>query len=288
MFGTETRGVDIPYVTPDYETNIKGVFIVGELGGMGLIKNAITQGIRAVERIAAEPRVKALPDGVLDLIIVGAGPVGIGASLTAAKNKLKFATIEQDDIGGAVLQYPRNKIVMTSSVDLPLYGKVKLKETTKEALLGLWMEVVGKTGIKINTHEKMTGLQKEDGWFRVRTTKAEYLAERVVLAIGRRGTPRKLGVPGENLPKVAYKLLDPQQHTDADLPRGRRRRQRHGGGHGPLLPAGQQGNAFLQGRVIRQNQAVEQGQARKSAVRQIAECHALLECEGDTGKGGRH
>lgn len=217
VFGTETRGVDIPYVSPDYETNIKGVFIVGELGGMGLIKNAITQGTRAVEHIAAESGGKTSPDGVYDLIIVGAGPAGIGASLMAAKHKLKFVTIEQDDIGGAVLQYPRHKIVMTSPVDLPLYGKVKLKETTKEALLELWMEVIRKTGLKINTHEKMTGLQSADSRFRVKTTKAEYIAERVVLAIGRRGTPRKLGVPGENLPKVAYKLLDPEQHADADL-----------------------------------------------------------------------
>lgn len=217
VFGTETRGVDIPYVSPDYESNIKGVFIVGELGGMGLIKNAITQGTRAVEYIAAESGGKTSPDGVYDLIIVGAGPAGIGASLMAAKHKLKFVTIEQDDIGGAVLQYPRHKIVMTSPVDLPLYGKVKLKETTKEALLELWMEVIRKTGLKINTHEKMTGLQSADSRFRVKTTKAEYIAERVVLAIGRRGTPRKLGVPGENLPKVAYKLLDPDQHTDANL-----------------------------------------------------------------------
>ncbi|MBI4746186.1 MAG: 4Fe-4S binding protein, partial [Deltaproteobacteria bacterium] len=136
VFGTETRGVDIPYVTPNFETNVKGVFIVSELGGMGLIKNATVQGREAMEYISCLLKGdERKGDGVYDVLVVGAGPAGISASLAALKNNLKYVTIEQDDIGGAVLSYPRNKIVMTSPVDLPMYGKVKLTETTKEALL---------------------------------------------------------------------------------------------------------------------------------------------------------
>ncbi|MBI5642419.1 MAG: NAD(P)-binding domain-containing protein [Deltaproteobacteria bacterium] len=218
VFGTETRGVDIPHLTPNFETNIKGIFITGELGGMGLIKNAITQGTQAVEHISCLLKKEgAAKDGVYDLVIVGAGPAGIGASLMAFKKKLRFTTLDQNDIGGTVLQYPRHKIVMTSPVDLPMYGKVKLKETTKEALLGLWTSVIGKTDLKIQTNEKMTGLKQENGAFRVITSKKEYLSKYVVLAIGRRGTPRKLGVPGEELPKVAYSLLDPEQHKNCKL-----------------------------------------------------------------------
>lgn len=219
VFGTATRGVDIPYVTPNFETNIKGVFIAGELGGMGLIKNAITQGTEAVEHISCLiGGGKSEKDGVYDVLIVGAGPAGIGASLAARRKNLSFLTIEQNDIGGAVLQYPRHKIVMTSPVELPMYGKIKLRETTKEALLDLWMGVIGKTGLKIHTNEKMTGMKKEDeGRFRVTTSKGEYLSRSVVLAIGRRGTPRKLGVPGESLSKVTYSLLDPDQHRNQYL-----------------------------------------------------------------------
>lgn len=217
VFGTETRGVDIPYVNANFETNIPGVYIAGELGGMGLIKNAITQGKQAVEHIAANIKRGASPDGVHDVMIVGAGPAGIGASLTAAKHKLKYVTIEQEDIGGTVLHYPRQKIVMTSPVDLPLYGKVRLREVKKEALLELWMNILQKTDIRINTQEKMTGLERKADTFRVVTTKGEYHARRVVLAIGRRGTPRKLGVPGEKLPKVSYRLLEPEQHTDQSI-----------------------------------------------------------------------
>src|SRR4030067_144049 len=218
VFGTETRGVDIPYVTPDFETNVKGVFIVGELGGMGLIKNAVTQGREVIEYMLCMLRsADKKRDDVLDLVIVGAGPAGISASLAAVKNKLKFVTIEQEDIGGTVLQYPRQKIVMTSPMELPMYGKVKLGETSKEALLNLWMQVINKTGLKIRTQEKMTDIKQDDDCFKVFTTKGEYLTKSIVLAIGRRGTPRKTGVHGEHLPKVSYRLLDPEQHKNQHL-----------------------------------------------------------------------
>ena len=218
VFGTETRGVDIPYVTPNFETNVKGIFIVGELGGMGLIKNAVTQGREVIEYMLCHLRSSEKKrDDVLDLVIVGAGPAGISASLAAVKNNLKFVTIEQEDIGGTVLQYPRQKIVMTSPMDLPMYGKVKLGETSKESLLDLWMTVINKTGLKIRTQEKMTDVKQDDNCFKVFTTKGEYLTRTIVLAIGRRGTPRKLGVPGENLPKVSYRLLDPEQHKGQHL-----------------------------------------------------------------------
>ncbi|HAP68068.1 MAG TPA: 4Fe-4S ferredoxin [Nitrospinae bacterium] len=218
VFGTETRGVDIPYITPNFETNIKGIFIAGELGGMGLIKNAVTQGREAVEYLSCYIKEGEGKDkDIYDTVVVGAGPAGISASLAALKYKLKFLTIEQGDIGGTILQYPRHKIVMTSPMEIPIYGKVKVKETTKESLLDLFLSVIKKTALKINTNEKMTELRQEDGHFKVITTKGEYLSRTVVLAIGRRGTPRKLGALGENLPKVTYRLLEPEQHMNQNL-----------------------------------------------------------------------
>lgn len=217
VFGTETRGVDIPFLTPEFETNVKGVFIVGELGGMGLIKNAITQGVEAVGYIAERIKEGRGDRQVYDLVIAGAGPGGLGASLAALKHGLNFLTIEQNDIGGAVLQYPRRKVVMTSPVDIPMYGKVKLKETRKEALLELWMDIVKKTGLKIRTGEKLTGITQADGALCVTTSAGQYMSRCVVLAVGRRGTPRRLGVPGEDLPKVAYRLLDPDQHSNEHI-----------------------------------------------------------------------
>lgn len=208
VMGTEKRGVELPHVSQEYETNIKGIYIAGELGGMGLIKNAVEQGTKAMENI-----LKSLPknkDAKYDVIIVGAGPAGIAASLTAAKNNLKFLTLEQDSLGGTVFTFPRAKIVMTSPMDLPLYGKVKLQETSKSELLGLWQEVLTQNNITINQNEKVLEIIKYSNYFEVITNQEKYNCLRVLLSIGRRGSPRKLGVPGENLEKVTYRLLEPE------------------------------------------------------------------------------
>lgn len=206
--GTEKRGVELPHVSPEFETNIPGIFIAGELGGMGLIKNAVEQGKQAVEFITR--KLKCDHKGEYDIIIVGAGPAGIAATLTAAKNGLRFLTLEQDSLGGTVFNFPRAKIVMTSTMDLPLYGKVKLFETSKTDLLNLWLEALGQNKIKINEQEKVINIEKSGEIFQVETTKKVYTSSTVLLSIGRRGSPRKLGIQGENKEKVAYRLLEPE------------------------------------------------------------------------------
>jgi thioredoxin reductase/NAD-dependent dihydropyrimidine dehydrogenase PreA subunit len=210
VFGTEKRGVDIPVLSPAFETTVPGVFVAGELGGMGLIRNALEQGRQAVEVIA---RTRPKKKGLLDLLIVGAGPAGFAASLAALQHKLNFVTVEQDSLGGCVFQYPRAKLVMTSPAELPLVGKMHFKHTSKEDLLKFWVEAERKTGLKVNYKERVETVQRlPDGTFAVKTSKKTYQACTVLLAIGRRGTPRKLGVPGEELPKVVYRLLDPEQY----------------------------------------------------------------------------
>ncbi len=215
VFGTATRGVEIPHVKENFETNVPGLFIAGELGGMGLIRNAVTQGRQAVENIARS--LNGRSGNAHDLLIVGAGPAGLAATLQAKKENLNYVTIDQDDIGGAILSYPRQKLVMTQPMEIPLYGKYKYREIRKEELLDLWHDIIGRTQIKINTFEKLVDIQRLDGAFKVLTTKNEYVARRVLLAIGRRGTPRKLGVPGENTSKVAYKLIEPEQYRGKKL-----------------------------------------------------------------------
>lgn len=210
VFGTETRGVDIPLVGPDFQTNVPGVFIAGELGGMGLIRNAIEQGRQALEAIR---RLGGIGAGDrLDVVIVGAGPAGIAASLGALQHKLRFVTVEQESLGGTVAHFPRGKLVMTAPATLPLIGTVRFKETTKEALLGFWEEVVARTGLKIRYQERVEEILAQDDAFLVKTNRDSYRTRAVLLAIGRRGTPRKLGVPGEELDKVVYRLIDPEQY----------------------------------------------------------------------------
>ena len=206
--GTEKRGVDLPHVTPNFESNVEGIYIAGEMGGMGLIKNAVEQGKQAVQNLTKS--IKNNVETNYDLIIVGSGPAGISASLQAKKNNLKFLTLDQDSLGGTVYSFPRAKIVMTSPMDLPLFGKLKLFETSKTELLEIWEKVLSTNNIKVNLGEKVEEITKLNNIFTVETSKGNYTSKKVLLAIGRRGTPRKLGIPGEEKEKVAYRLLEPE------------------------------------------------------------------------------
>jgi len=211
VFGTERRGVDIPTVQPNFETNIPGIFIAGELGGMGLIRNAIEQGRQALDSI------KSL-DGIgkgerYDVVIVGAGPAGFSASLGAMQAGMRFVTVEQDSLGGTVAHFPRGKLVMTQPAELPLVGKMKFTETSKEKLLEFWQGVEAETGLKVNYNERVEDVVPvAGGGFNVVTSGATYPCRAVLLTIGRRGTPRQLGVPGEEQSKVVYRLIDAAEY----------------------------------------------------------------------------
>lgn len=209
VFGTAKRGIEIPQVKSDFETNVPGVFIAGELGGMGLIRNAVRQGAAAVRTIAGRSR----GANSLDVVIIGAGPAGIAASLAAEEHKLRYVTIEQEDsLGGTTYHYPRNKLVMTAPMQLPLVGQIKVREVSKEALMEIWQGILDRFQPKIQFGERMEELIPQSDGFTVRTNRGSYQATSVLLAIGRRGTPRKLGAPGEDQAKVVYRLIDPEQY----------------------------------------------------------------------------
>ncbi|NOQ28195.1 MAG: 4Fe-4S dicluster domain-containing protein, partial [Bacteroidales bacterium] len=169
--GTEKRGVDLPHVNQNFETNVPGIFIAGELGGMGLIKNAVEQGKQAVDNIVKS--FKKNHQATFDLVIIGAGPAGIAASLTAKKHKLNFLTLEQDTLGGTVYTFPRQKIVMTSAMEIPLYGKVKLFETSKSELLELWKAALDKNNLSIQENTKIEKISPDNGHFVIETLKGE-------------------------------------------------------------------------------------------------------------------
>ena len=213
--GTEKRGVDLPHISEEFETTIPGIYIAGELGGMGLIRNAVEQGKQAMSYLSS--RLGNRGNAHYDVVIVGAGPAGISASLEAKKRKLKFVTLEQDTLGGTVSNFPRAKVVMTSPMDLPLFGKIKLSETSKSELLALWNDVLSKNNISINEQEKVERIEKQGNIIIVQTSKNHYTTKSVLLAIGRRGSPRKLDVPGEEKQKVYYRLLEPELIHDQNV-----------------------------------------------------------------------
>jgi thioredoxin reductase (NADPH) len=207
---------DIPILNEVNETNIKGLFIAGELGGLALIRNAISQGKMVVDAIAATIK-RTEGKSVHDVLIVGAGPAGISAALTAQKHHLSYLVLDQQGLGGTILQYPRKKIVMTQPVDMPLYGLLDKPEYSKEELLQIWQKIHDRFKLNLRSGEKIQNIEKNFDVFKVTTRDQAYYSKTVVLAMGRRGIPRKLGVPGEELPKVMYKLIDAESYTNSRL-----------------------------------------------------------------------
>ena len=213
-----SMGADMAALTPEYETTIPNLFIVGELGGLALIKNAVNQGRDCIDTIArratARGHANSAPD-VYDVLIIGAGPAGISASLRAIENKLNYVTVEQDTVGGTVSKYPRQKLVMTSPVQFPMHGKFKKMELSKEELLSFWEKILQRADFKVRAGEKVEDINRgDDGIFTTVTSKSQYSSRAVVLALGRSGTPRKLGVKGEELPKVMYRLIEADHYIN--------------------------------------------------------------------------
>jgi thioredoxin reductase/Pyruvate/2-oxoacid:ferredoxin oxidoreductase delta subunit len=220
VLASPSVGASLATLTPAYETTVKNMFIVGELGGLALIKNAVNQGRDCVDTVVSRlsSAKSAGATGIYDLLIVGAGPAGISASLRAAEKKLNYLTLEESEIGGTVAKYPRQKLVLTSPVEFPMYGKFKKTEISKEQLLEFWQNVLKRADFKCKTGEKVSNIVKaEDGNFLVTTGKGEHRARHVILALGKSGSPRKLGVKGEELPKVMYRLIEADHYINKKI-----------------------------------------------------------------------
>jgi len=214
-FGGVLQTLRVPMVKENFETNVPGVFIVGELCGMGLIKTAVNEGKLVIDHLRARMQATPAPDGELfDVAIVGAGPAGLSASLSAQQFGLKYVTLEQGEIASTIRNYPRQKFLMAEPIEIPLYGSLYVGDGTKEALLSVWETIIANTGVRIRTNEKVESVARNSAGYHVKTAAADYRARYVILAMGKRGTPRKLGVPGEDLPKVAYRLIEADSYEN--------------------------------------------------------------------------
>lgn len=223
VLGSLKRGVDIPDVGDNFEASTPGIFLAGELTGMGLIRNAVEQANQAVAFIARDRRRDPgePPTGMLDLLVVGAGPAGLAAAFAAQECGLNYLCVEQEpDVGGAVRHYPRRKLVMMHPMRIALHGNVRFFHLLKEDLIAFYRQLtathrpalafgVAVTSLAADPCGVGFAVQGDSGGSPV-----HWRARRVLLCLGRRGTPMRLGVPGENQAHVAYALQDPEQMRD--------------------------------------------------------------------------
>ena len=225
---------DIPALEPSLEARgTPGLFLAGEVTGHALVRTAVAQGLAVAAEVGRRARpAAALPSRaaarastggavaiadapMLDLLIVGAGPAGVACALGAKERGLSAMILEQEVLGGTVAKYPRRKLVMTQPIELPLFGKLTRDSYSKEELMELWERIVREQELDLRVGEGFKSLTPQpDGHFLVATAGGEYRARFVCLALGRRGSPRKLGVPGEDLAKVTYSLLDAESYVD--------------------------------------------------------------------------
>jgi len=217
VLGSRDRAVEVPVVTGAFETTVPGLYVAGELTGVGLIHNALAQGRQAAGAALDGAADTAPHDCVHDLVVIGAGPAGIGAALEARRRGARCTVFEKSEFGGAIRSYPRQKVVMSAPFDLPGLGKVALRRTSKEALLELLDDVVRRAELAIVERAEVTAIRPQGAGFRIETTACTTTAHRVVLAIGRRGTPRRLGAPGDDLPHVVSAIDDPAAHAGARI-----------------------------------------------------------------------
>ncbi|MBK8237698.1 MAG: NAD(P)-binding domain-containing protein [Deltaproteobacteria bacterium] len=202
--------------------DVPGLYLAGDLTGLPLIRNAINQGAHAMRACAAAlARGGARDPSRLDVVVIGAGPAGLAAALEAMRHGLSLQVFEQGSVAESVRSFPRGKLVFDQPLSIPLIGDLWLKESSKEELLGHWLRIVRARAVPVAEHHRVTAVTPlQGGGFAVQTlhdgVAATVHTRRVVVAIGKRGTPRRLPVelPDAVLDRVHYGLADARSFID--------------------------------------------------------------------------
>ncbi len=221
--GATPPPLKIPEVDENFQTAVPGQYLIGEVAGKPLVKNAANLGRGVVEhmlKLGLKPgALRAEGAGAVDVAIVGSGPGGLSAALTCIQRGLSYVLLEKEQqIASTIARYPKGKLVMAEPYNTTNVSFLPVFDSSKEQIVPIWRELIERVGVAIKQGEAVeTVSRRADGTFEVRTTVAAYRAQRVVLATGTRGKPRTLQVPGENLPKVCNLLDDPDEFRGKDV-----------------------------------------------------------------------
>ncbi|NQT63028.1 MAG: NAD(P)-binding domain-containing protein [Candidatus Marinimicrobia bacterium] len=205
---------DIPQLSSELESNFENIYLIGELGGLALIRNAVNQGARVAKSIHSKLNGSTPSQPI---VVVGAGPAGLSCTISLMEMGLPVVLLDQSEPGGTILQYPRRKLVMVQPIEMPGYGEMANSEYSKEELLEIWDNIFESHSPDFRSGHQLQTIEKNDDGYRITTSAGEFLTGYVILALGRRGTPRKLEVPGEDLSKVAYKLMDAETYQNKHI-----------------------------------------------------------------------
>ncbi len=207
-----------PALRANRESNIPGLYIIGDLAGAPVIKLAMAQGVEVIEHIAAKPDARLQDPNIYDVVVVGAGAAGLNAALAARDNGLRTVVLEKSKLANTIEDFPEGKWVYAEPDSSLPRGKLWLDGARKEDLIRRWRQIVAENQLDVRVEEGLKSLEREkDGTFRLCSEKGEYRARRVVLATGQRGNPRKLGVPGEDREDVYHRLYSPRHYKNEDI-----------------------------------------------------------------------
>ena len=205
--------VRVPRIDENYQSNIKGIYIVGSLTGAGLIKEAINQGRAAVNHIMRGVFPPALPT----VMVIGAGPAGLSATLSCRKFGLPVLCFEKDLTANTIRNFPKKKILMAEPVEMPIVGPLWVGDASREKLLEAWEGILIKSRACITTAARLENIENKDGHFLVTISGKQFACDKVILALGSRGVPRKLGISGEDGANVFYNLLEADEFSGSTV-----------------------------------------------------------------------
>jgi thioredoxin reductase/ferredoxin len=212
--GTEPPLYKMPELDEFYQTAVPGQYLIGEVAGKPLVKNAANLGRGVVEHMLVGGLRPMNNPNVVDVAIVGSGPGGLSAALTCMTRGLSYILLDKENIiASTVARYPKGKLIMAEPYDVPNLSLLPAFDSSKEEMIPIWQELIERVGLKVQLNQTVeTVAKRPDHLFDVHTNGGDYVAQRVVLSTGLRGKPRTLRVPGENQAKVRSLLEDPDDH----------------------------------------------------------------------------